>query len=153
MRPLRDIFEFHHIFHHPIIHHSRWPQTFEALGQRSGFVLYQTTIKDHFTDPALLEIKGLHDRGYIYIDENFRGILSRMSGIHSMPISAIPGEKLQIIIENQGRICFGPKINDFKGIVSNVTINGKPMENWKMVSFPMDLNALNELSKMPFETR
>ena len=45
-----------------------------------------------------------------------------MSDIYSMPISIIPGQKLQIIVENQGRICYGPNINDFKGIVSNVTL-------------------------------
>ena len=71
-----------------------------------------------------------------------------MSDIYSMPISITPGQKLQIIVENQGRICYGPNINDFKGILSNVTLNGKILENWKMVNLPMDLTTLDKLSKI-----
>ena len=150
MKPLVDI--FHHTFHHNV-RHAKWPLSFEAMGQAYGLLFYQTIIQDHFADPALLKIQGLHDRGYIYVNGNFRGILTRMSEIYSMPLSINRGQKLQIIVENQGRICYGANINDLKGIVSNVTIDGKDLENWKMASLPMDLNALNELQKTPFETR
>ena len=47
---------------------SNYPQTFEALGQAHGYVLYCTQLHGHFPDPALLEMKGLADRAYIYID-------------------------------------------------------------------------------------
>lgn len=47
---------------------SSWPMTFEALGQAHGYVLYCTRIQGHFSDPALLEMKGLADRGYVYVD-------------------------------------------------------------------------------------
>ena len=45
-----------------------YPKTFEELGQNQGFVLYQTTVQDTFSDPAKLEIVGLHDRGYVFVD-------------------------------------------------------------------------------------
>ncbi len=48
--------------------HSNYPMTFEALGQAHGYVLYCTQLRGHFPDPALLEMKGLADRAYIYID-------------------------------------------------------------------------------------
>ena len=48
---------------------SKFPMTFEAMGQSQGFVLYCTRVFRHFSDPALLELKGLADRAYIYIDK------------------------------------------------------------------------------------
>ena len=49
--------------------HSGSPKTFEALGQAQGYVLYCTVVQGHYHDPSLLEIKGLADRGYIYVDK------------------------------------------------------------------------------------
>jgi hypothetical protein len=47
---------------------STYPLTFEALGQANGYVLYCTQLSGHFPDPSLLEVKGLADRAYLYID-------------------------------------------------------------------------------------
>ena len=44
---------------------SKYPLTFEALGQASGFVLYQTKIEELFRDPAKLVVTGIRDRGYV----------------------------------------------------------------------------------------
>ena len=56
--------------------------------------------------------------------------------VDSIPIHIRADQLLQIVVENQGRICFGPNTNDFKGIVSNVTIGGKIITNWKMNGIP-----------------
>lgn len=118
---------------------STLPLTFEQLGQGSGFVLYQTTIKQLFTDPAKLEITGVHDRAYIFLDQKPQGILSRAEGVSSMPLSTSPGDNLQILVENQGRIGYGPDAKDFKGIVSNVTLGGKViLTDWQMFSMPLN---------------
>lgn len=47
---------------------STYPLTFEDLGQAHGYILYCTQLQGHYPDPALLEMKGLADRAYIYID-------------------------------------------------------------------------------------
>ena len=44
---------------------------------------------------------------------------------------------LQIVVENQGRVCYGPTLKDFKGIISNVTIGGNILTNWKMNGVPL----------------
>ena len=115
---------------------TNFPLTFEAFGQDSGLVLYETTVKFLTPDPTKLEILGIHDRGYIFINGIRQGILSRMNSITSMSLSIDPGETLQILVENQGRVCFGKDINDFKGIVGNVTLNGHILEDWTMTGYP-----------------
>jgi beta-galactosidase len=60
-----------------------------------------------------------------------------MYDVHSIPIHARAQQLLQIVVENQGRVCYGPTMKDFKGIVSNVTINGKIITDWKMNGIPL----------------
>ncbi len=50
----------------PIV--SLYPQSFEELEQRHGFVLYSTNIDFNTSDPAILEIKGLADRAQVFVD-------------------------------------------------------------------------------------
>ena len=66
------------------------------------------------------------------------GVLSREQAIFSLPLQvflltfsacfttckaqASPRQKLQIVVENQGRVCFGSQLADRKGILGNVTL-------------------------------
>lgn len=65
------------------------------------------------------------------------GVLSRGNAITSMPISLGQGSKLQILVENQGRINYG-QIIDFKGIIGDVLLNNVPVLNWTITGFPLD---------------
>ena len=49
------------------------------------------------------------------------------------------------MVENQGRINGGSKINDPKGIIQNVTLNGLMLVNWKMAPVHSG-NGTNNLS-------
>lgn len=64
-------------------------------------------------------------------------MLSRENKIAEIPITSGLGDRLQILVENQGRINFNIP-NDFKGILGDVTINGDTIYNWTMTGFPMD---------------
>lgn len=44
----------------------------------------------------------------------FQGILSREQKIYSIPIQAMEGDIIEILVENQGRVCFGSGIADRK---------------------------------------
>jgi beta-galactosidase len=47
-----------------------------------------------------------------------------------MPLRVFMGDKLQILVENQGRVGYGPDIKDFKGLVSGVTLAGRTLATW-----------------------
>ena len=121
---------------------SQYPMTFEQLKQDKGFVLYQTIIPTGsiYSDPCNLEIKTLHDRAHIYLNSNPVGKLTRMfGGVNNLPLSNLKGgNRLDIIVENLGRISNGMVEFEFKGILGNVTLNGKVLENWIMTSYPMN---------------
>ncbi|XP_023159791.2 beta-galactosidase [Drosophila hydei] len=115
------------------------PKTFEALDQYSGLVLYETWLPAQFKrDPSVLHVRGLADRGYVYVDNEFIGILARETPVFDLPLSASMGRKLQILVENQGRLNFGRQLNDFKGLTKDVRLDKQILINWNMTQYPLE---------------
>lgn len=113
--------------------------SFEQLGQYSGYVLYETQLPDRFkADPSVLHVQQLHDRAIVLANGHPLGTLSREQRVKDLPISAgVAGQRLQLLVENQGRINYNV-MEDFKGILSQVTLNGKPLVNWTLTGYPLE---------------
>jgi hypothetical protein len=59
---------------------SQFPLTFEEIGQRYGFVLYETTLAWPVSDPALFSIPGIGDRGIVLLDDvSFKSCIHYLS--------------------------------------------------------------------------
>lgn len=114
------------------------PLTFEDLNQAYGFVLYRTTLKGGVS--GTLKIKGLRDYGIVYINGKRAGILDRRLKEDSIQVDLPKGKvKLEILVENLGRINFGPYLlKNKKGITKRVLFAGKELKNWQMYSLPFD---------------
>ncbi|MGW6837060.1 beta-galactosidase, partial [Streptomyces sp. NPDC054949] len=122
------------------------PLTMEELGQDYGFVLYETDLPD--AGPALLVLEQVRDRAQVFLDGQPVGVLERESHEHSLTFSVPrPGSVLTILVENQGRVNYGPGIHDRKGLLGRVLLNGLPLEGW--TSRPLPLGTLEDL---PFGT-
>lgn len=65
----------------------------------------------------------------------------------TIQINADHGRVLQILVENRGRVSFGVTFNiDFKGILGDVLLNDKKIENWNITGYPFANGAhLNDL--------
>jgi beta-galactosidase len=122
---------------------SQFPLTFEQLGQRYGFMLYETIVAYSVPDPALFSIPNIGDRAIVLLDDVPKGILSRSKKITSIYLSVFEGTKIQVLVENEGRINYGSLINDFKGLVSTATLGGEVLEDWIITGFP-----LNDISRL-----
>lgn len=118
---------------------STYPLSFEELSHAYGFVFYTTTISFIAHDPAILKVPGLCDRGYVFVDHVFLGILDRSQDIYSLPVMIQPNQNISILVENQGRIAFGSGIYDRKGIIQNVTLDSSVLTNWTM--YPITLHG------------
>lgn len=112
------------------------PKTFENLDQFSGLVLYETYLLQTLGF-SILSISGTRDRALVYVENEFVGILSRESGDFDLRIPRRESNKLQILVENQGRINYG-STTDSKGIVGDVTLDGEILSNWTMTKFPLE---------------
>ena len=130
-----DIFEFVYIYGDT--KHDVDPQTFEAFSQPNGFLLYEHELSQTPSDPALLQIDGLRDRAIVFVNQQFQGILSREWRSFQLPIQARKGDKLQILVENQGRLCFGTGINEYKGLGADVKLGPNIVKDWRTSSVPL----------------
>jgi hypothetical protein len=57
------------------------------------------------------------------------GTLSRTHKVFDLPIVARKGDRLDIVVENQGRRSFNPT-KEFKGLLENVKLGSLIVENW-----------------------
>jgi beta-galactosidase len=114
------------------------PQTFEDLSQAYGFVLYRTILNGG--KKGLLKIDGLRDYGIIYLNGKRVGVLDRRLKQDSLELTLPKGKvRLDILVENLGRINFGPYLlKNKKGITGGVSFNGKAVKNWYSYGLPLD---------------
>lgn len=117
---------------------SLYPLTFVQVKQYFGFVLYRTTLPQDCSNSTPISLRGVHDRAYVSVDGVPQGILSR-DHVTTLSVQGKAGASLDILVENMGRVNYGPNIRDFKGLVSNVTLNGTILTNWTI--FPLDTEA------------
>ena len=114
--------------------------TMEQLEQDFGFVLYETVLHGPF-ERSELTIDGLHDRAMIYVDGKLAGIQERTGRrSDSIYLELEPGQTavLRILVENMGRINYGPKLLDCKGILRGVKLGCQYQFGWKHYSLPCD---------------
>ncbi|KAG0436340.1 hypothetical protein HPB47_018005, partial [Ixodes persulcatus] len=93
---------------------SEFPLSFEQVGHGHGLMIYYTKISFRPRDPAVLHIPGLRDRGYVYVENEYKGLLSRMDNIYDVLVPIKKGQNLAIVVENQGRIADANGNNDTK---------------------------------------
>lgn len=122
------------------------PLSMEELGQGYGFVLYRTTLTTDFgTVEPNMYISGLHDRAWLFLDGEFKGILNREDAELGISMGIVkPGARLDILVENMGRVNFGTELLDRKGITGHVRFAGERHFGWKMLPLPLtDLSRIN----------
>ena len=121
------------------------PLSFEDLNQDYGFVLYRTFLEGG--REGWLHIDGLRDYGIIFLNGKRTGVLDRRLKQDSLRIQLPQGRvRLDILVENLGRINFGPYLlQNRKGITGSVSFAKKELRNWHMYSLPF--NHLNFHSK------
>jgi beta-galactosidase len=122
--------------------HSDQPLSMEAMGQNYGFVLYHTRAAKKLK--GVLEVKDIRDYAVVFQGVRKLGVLDRRLNQYSLEVELEDGAPLDILVENMGRVNFGPHlVDDRKGIVGPVTIAGSILTGWENYSLPMtDLSHL-----------
>ncbi|KUO12252.1 glycoside hydrolase family 35 protein [Streptomyces sp. DSM 15324] len=118
--------------------HSADPVTADALGRRAGYVLYRTTVPA--AGPGLLHFEGgVGDRAQVFVDGAPAGVLERERYDETLPIHAPrAGARLDVLVENMGRVNYGPRIGVPKGLLGPVTLDGEALQGWDCHPLPAD---------------
>ncbi|MFF4081744.1 beta-galactosidase [Streptomyces sp. NPDC001777] len=138
------LFDRTHLFGRPVL--ADRPQTMEELGQSFGFVLYETELPT--AGPAVLRVDEVRDRAQVFVDGQPVGVLERENHEHALAfVAPRSGARLAVLVENQGRVNYGPGIHDRKGLLGRVTVNDEEPAGWS--SSPLPLDRLDDLAAAP----
>lgn len=109
----------------------------EDLNQAYGYILYRTIVASPVIGDLLLD--ELHDYARIYANGDLVGTLDRRLEQNHLHVDLrTPKTRLDILVENSGRVNFGPEIRgERKGITKQATLAGKPLTGWQIYSLPM----------------
>lgn len=95
------------------VHTSEKPPTFEELNISNWLVLYEAKLSVNKENAKLHAVP--KDRALVYLDGKLSGTLSRTNNESSLVLNTKGVEKIQFLVENQGRINFGNvSVEDFK---------------------------------------
>uniref|UniRef100_A0A8C7EWW3 Galactosidase beta 1 like n=1 Tax=Neovison vison TaxID=452646 RepID=A0A8C7EWW3_NEOVI len=117
------------------------PMSFEAVKQDRGFVLYRTYLTYTVSEPTQFWVpnNGVHDRAYVMVDGVFQGVLERNMK-HQLFLMGKEGARLDILLENMGRLSFGSNSSDFKGLLEPPVLGQTVLSRWLM--FPLKIDKL-----------
>ena len=125
---------------------SVFPQSMEKLDQGYGYILYESALRCE-GPLETVRLWGANDRANIFVDEKplltlyDRELLTE----NTLDEPRVKGEKMSILVENMGRVNFGPNLErQRKGIDGSVQLNGHNHYHWKIYNLPMeDLSGLD----------
>ncbi|TDT27519.1 beta-galactosidase [Streptomyces sp. BK208] len=119
--------------------------SFEELGQSAGLVLYTAR-------PLLprgeheVTVTGLHDRAQVFADGLPVAVLDRETSSFSLTGKGTR-TRLELLVENQGRINYGPLLGQGKGILGGVRVERRLVHGWTMHRLPLDEWSPRDLAR------
>lgn len=125
------------------------PAPMETWGQDYGFVLYRTEVHGPREEQPV-ELQEVHDRALVFADGELLGVAYRNGPNESLRVGVPAGASLTlgVLVENMGRVNYGPRLHDRKGITEGIRLGQQFLYGW--TAFPL---PLEDLTAVPFEAR
>lgn len=117
------------------------PESMEYFGQNSGMIYYETKLEGIY-NPRELRVVGVHDRAYAYIDGDMKATIDRRDerkdGYGKFPFDGCTdGCTVGILVDAMGRVNYGDKLYDRKGIEA-VYYGYQNLMGYDVVTLPLD---------------
>nr|WP_312855239.1 beta-galactosidase [Agromyces agglutinans] len=114
--------------------HDRLP-SFDDLAHDRGFAVFRTRLDR--PGPATLTVgEEVRDRAWVLMDGVPIGVLARDGHERAIVLPDARGD-LAIVVEDQGRVDYGPRIGEHKGLIGGVRLDGVEVTGWRAT--PIDL--------------
>ncbi|MFC4601052.1 glycoside hydrolase family 35 protein [Cohnella hongkongensis] len=113
------------------------PEPMEKVGQAYGFILYSTRVTGPRSGMSLI-LQEVRDRALVFADGKHVGTVERWNPVE-LPLE-VPAEglRLDILVENMGRVNYGPLMRDPKGITEGVRLGNQFLYDWTIRPLPLD---------------
>jgi beta-galactosidase len=121
------------------------------VDQAYGYILYRTKLKEGANGELVLD--QLHSYALIYLDGRLIGTLDRRLKQDRLTLPTVgKNARLDILVENTGRVNFGKSIGGERaGITKQVILAGGALTDWEIYPLPMQDIAGLKFSKEPCE--
>lgn len=135
--------------------HTSYPQTMEEAGGDFGYVLYRHRMSKPVAKASTLQIHGVRDYALVMFDNVVATSIDRNSEndteLTDQPrrvMVPFATRRIDILVENSGRINYGPSIHDRKGLLGNVTLDEDILYSFDTfsISFPQDHLWLRDIN-------
>jgi beta-galactosidase len=111
------------------------PLSVDELGQTQGLTLYRADID--VAGPAVLSVGEVRDRAQVFLNRQPVGVLARDHHDRALPLPLGARGTIELLVEDQGRVDYGPRIGEPKGLIGPVSVNGAPVLGWQMLPLPL----------------
>jgi beta-galactosidase len=116
--------------------------TFDELGHDRGIALFATRLARG--GPGVLTVgEEVRDRAWVLLDGVPVGVMSRDAHERSVVLPETRGE-LVILVEDQGRVDYGARLGEHKGLIGGVALDGDEVTDWFVRL--VDLDRVPELA-------
>jgi beta-galactosidase len=111
------------------------PVSADELGQAQGLTLYRAAV-DAPAD-AVLAVGEVRDRAQVFLNQQPVGVLARDHHDRVLLLPSGARGTLDLLVEDQGRVDYGPRTGEQKGLIGPVTVGGKPARDWQVLPLPL----------------
>ena len=126
---------------------SELPKAMEQFGQSYGYILYRTHLRGRLQGE--LRLRDLRDYAVVLVNGRRVGTLDRRLNQGTLAIDVPDGEAtLDVLIENSGRVNFGPELRQERKGISAATLAGRDLRGWTVYPLPM-----SDLTHLQFSPR
>jgi len=104
------------------------PPTHDEIGQWSGFTLYRTLAD---AEDAVVVVDEVRDRALVSLDGAPVGTFDRTTRTFAVPLPRRAGV-LELLVEDAGRVNYGSRIGEAKGVVGTVRTAARVLTGWSV---------------------
>ena len=111
--------------------------TLDALGLDRGLAVFETEL--HGDGAGVLRVGEVRDRAWVLLDGAPVGVLARDGHESAIRLPRASG-RLVLVVEDQGRVDYGPRLGEHKGLIGGASLDGVELRGWRARA--VDLDAL-----------
>ncbi|GLX66781.1 beta-galactosidase [Paenibacillus glycanilyticus] len=126
------------------------PKAFSEMGQPYGYLLYECEIEAGDETSIPLVISKLEDTARVYVN-GIQQTLVHKVGAAAVEVELTPNgsNRLQILVQNMGRLNFSPYLGEVKGMAGAVYSGGQSIDllgGWRHEDAVIHLNEVNAIA-------
>ena len=108
----------------------------EDIGQSYGYILYRKQLIEPVHGQTL-QLDHLQDFAEIFLDGKLIGTLDRHYHQDSLTLNSNSSARLDILVENTGRLNSTKAMRDERKGIRGATLDGRALTGWQVYSLPM----------------